>query len=80
MQPKRKQRQQPYLFYERLQEAINKRGLNCVQLGRMVGKDRKTIYTYKNGDCLPDALTLAKLCMALNVSADYLLGIKKNER
>lgn len=64
---------QPQLMNERLKEAINQSGLNCVEIGKRVGLERKSIYAYRDGDTYPNAMILAKLCVVLNVSADYLL-------
>lgn len=43
------------------------------KLASMIGKERKVIYSYLYGDTTPDALTLARLCVALDISADWLL-------
>ena len=65
-------------FPERLTEAIEARGITTRQLCECTRKERKTIYAYKNGDTSPDAVTLARMCCLLQVSADYLLfGTKK---
>ncbi len=66
-------------FPERLTEAIEAQGITTRQLCECTGKERKTIYAYKYGDHSPDAVTLARMCCLLQVSADYLLfGTKKN--
>ena len=60
-------------FAYRLNKLICERGLNCIQIGEMIGKDRKTIYSYKNGDCSPDGVTICKLCYVLKTTPNYLL-------
>lgn len=65
-------------YLQRLNEAYILSGLNAVKLGEIIGKERKTIYGYLHGDSTPDALTLAKLCIALNIGADWLLFGKDN--
>lgn len=60
-------------FPDRLAEAIKTSGLTCAQISKIVGRNRKMIYDYKNGHHSPDAVVLAKLCKLLNVSADWLL-------
>jgi transcriptional regulator with XRE-family HTH domain len=65
-------------FPERLTETIEAQGITTRQLCECTGKERKTIYAYKYGDRSPDAVTLARMCCLLQVSADYLLfGTKK---
>ena len=65
-------------FPERLTLAIEDAEVSTRQLCDCTRKDRKTIYAYKNGDTSPDALTLARMCCLLRVSADWLLfGTKK---
>ena len=65
-------------FPERLTETIEAQGITTRQLCECTGKERKTIYAYKYGDTAPDALTLARMCCLLRVSADWLLfGTKK---
>lgn len=60
-------------FADRLNQAMNNRGLNAVQLGELIDMERKTIYTWQWGYTMPNALILARICKVLDVSADYLL-------
>lgn len=60
-------------FADRLENEIFRNGISKKKLAEMVGVDRRTIYEYCWGSIMPNALTLAKICKALNVSADYLL-------
>ena len=60
-------------FPERLREAMELSGMNSVELGKQVKRDRKAIYMYRNGDVSPDVLTVARMCAVLHVSADWLL-------
>ena len=60
-------------YLQRLNDAYNAAGFNAVKLGKVVDKERKTIYGYLEGITTPDALTLARICVALNISADWLL-------
>ena len=60
-------------FPERLVEAMELSGINSVELGKQVKRDRKAIYMYRNGDVSPDVLTVARMCAVLHVSADWLL-------
>jgi transcriptional regulator with XRE-family HTH domain len=67
-------------YLQRLNDAYISSEFNAVQLGRILHRDRKAIYSYLHGDTTPDALTLARLCIALNISADWLLFGKDDFR
>lgn len=41
----------------------------------LIGISRPTIGFYENGERLPDALVIAKICEKCNVSSDWLLGL-----
>ena len=65
-------------YLQRLNDAYLASGFGPTELARLIGMERKIIYCYMNGDTTPDVLTLARLCVALNISADWLLfGIEK---
>jgi transcriptional regulator with XRE-family HTH domain len=65
-------------YLRRLNDAYILSGFNAVELGKIIKKERKTIYSYLHGDTTPDALTLARLCAALDISADWLLFGKED--
>lgn len=48
-------------------------GLTQEQLGELVGVSRQAVSKWESGQTVPDAVTVARLCEALNVSADYVL-------
>ena len=48
-------------------------GLTQEQLGELVGVTRQAVSKWESGQTVPDALTVARLCEALHVSADYVL-------
>lgn len=54
-------------------------GLTQEQLGALVGVTRQAVSKWEAGQTVPDALTVAKLCEALHVSADYVLLGKEPE-
>lgn len=54
-------------------------GLTQEQLGELVGVTRQAVSKWEAGQTVPDALTVAKLCEALHVSADYVLLGKEPE-
>lgn len=73
------------IFASRLTEIMKDRGLNQTHLQAKIleqsGKtlQRQTISLYMNGQSKPDTERLTLLCRALDVSADYLLGISEQE-
>ncbi len=60
-------------FHERIAAARRAAGLTQEQLGERVGVTRQAVSKWEAGTAMPDALTAARLCDALDVSADYLL-------
>ena len=54
-------------------------GLTQEQLGELVGVTRQAVSKWESGQTVPDALTIAKLCQELHVSADYVLLGKEAE-
>ncbi len=73
------------VFASRLSEIMGDRGLNQTTLQAKIleqsGKtlQRQTISLYMNGQSKPDTERLTLLCNALDVSADYLLGLSQIE-
>lgn len=60
-------------FADRLNQAMYDRDMNASQLAKLVGMERKTVYTWQWGYTMPNSLILARICNVLGVSADYLL-------
>lgn len=60
-------------FAERLDDLIFKSNLSCSEIGEKVGRERKSIYAYKNGTNVPDAVVLMRLCTVLNTTPNYLI-------
>ena len=48
-------------------------GLTQEQLGDLLGVTRQAVSKWESGQTMPDAATIAALCEALHVSADYVL-------
>ena len=68
-----------YLYFKkRLKEEIKNTGLTTVQLAETVGVAPEMITQYDTTKKLPALDTFEKLCRALDVSADYLLGLNDN--
>lgn len=62
-------------FKKRLKEEIKLSGMTTKELGEKVGVSNEMITQYYTTDKLPSLATFEKLCRALDVSADYLLGL-----
>lgn len=61
-------------FGERLRLLRQQKGLSQRQLARRMFVEQKTINNYENKGRLPTVQHLLRLCDALEVSADWLLG------
>lgn len=60
-------------FHERLAFLRKAAGLTQEQLGARVGVTRQAVSKWESGQVSPDVATVARLCGALNVSADFLV-------
>ncbi|HIR23853.1 MAG TPA: helix-turn-helix transcriptional regulator [Candidatus Scatosoma pullicola] len=60
---------------KRLREEIIHSGMTTVELARRVGVSPEMITQYCTTKKLPRLDTFARLCRALDVSADYMLGL-----
>lgn len=60
-------------FWDRLDEEISKQNINKMQLAERCGFERKMLYNPKRSNRYIILPYFARLCSALNVSADYLL-------
>lgn len=63
------------LFASRLREVRREKGLSQVDLGAMLGYGYTAISNYETGRNEPSLTDFVRLCAALEVSADYILGI-----
>ncbi len=59
----------------RLRESIKQSCLTQKEIAKAVGVSAQTISKYMKKDIFPALDTLSKLCILLEVSADYILGI-----
>lgn len=66
-------------FQDRLKQSIESRGLSQRMLATLIGTSEQSICRYLKGKRLPGADILYRICKALGVSADYLLGLDENE-
>ena len=62
---------------ELLKELRIANGLSQQQVAKEIGITRSAYSNYEQGIREPDLATVKKLCVVLQVSADYLLGIEK---
>lgn len=63
------------VFCERMREARERRGYTQAHLAERMGVQSSTVSHFETGGRRPSMHNLRRLAMALNVSADYLLGI-----
>lgn len=63
------------LFKERITEAIKFSGFTQKQIADKLGISEGNITNWKKGENLPSLDILYKLCVILDESSDYLLGL-----
>lgn len=64
-------------FKDILKDERTKRGIKQTELAEKIGVKQKDISRWENGERTPNIENLKKICQALDVSADVMLGIKK---
>ena len=64
---------------ERIATVRKAAGPTQEQLGELVGVTRQAVSKWESGQTVPDAITVGRLCLALHVSADYVLLGKEPE-
>lgn len=64
------------LFSERITETIKSSKFNQKQIAKILNISESNITNWKNGQNLPSVETLYRLCILLEESADYLLGLE----
>lgn len=64
---------------ERIATVRKAAGLTQEQFGELVGVTRQAVSKWESGQTVPDAVTVGRLCLALHVSADYVLLGKEPE-
>ena len=63
------------IFKKRLYEEIKYNGITTKELAEKVGVTPEMITQYYTTKKLPKLDTFARICKALDVSADYMLGL-----
>lgn len=61
---------------KRLREAIEQSDMDQKEIAAKIGVSAQTVSKYMTCDVFPALDTLAKLCTLLDISADYILGIR----
>lgn len=67
------------MLAKRLMDLREARGLTRDELARLSGVTHSSIYSYEKEKRIPSATVIFVLSKALNVSADYLLGLSDSE-
>ena len=65
-----------HTFGERLTDLMIERGLYPAEVERLTGIRRQRLYEYAKGISEPRERAIKLIALGLNVSADWLLGIK----
>ncbi len=60
---------------ERLRELRNERGFSQKQIAELIGVSTRAYSHYEQGDREPPIDILKKLCILLEVTSDYLIGL-----
>lgn len=63
-------------FIEILQEIMIDRNLNQTQLAKLVGVKQSQVSEWLKGKSKPSYDMIKQICLALSISADYLLGLE----
>lgn len=64
------------MIKERLKEEIKASGLTTVEIAKKIGVSPEMVTQYTTTKKLPKLDTFARLCKELDLSADYILGLK----
>jgi transcriptional regulator with XRE-family HTH domain len=66
-------------FWQRLKVALNSRHMMQKELAEKVGVNEMAISRYIHGGRIVSVSILIDICKTLDVSADYLLGLKEEK-
>lgn len=67
------------VFQQRVKEIRIERGLTQVELAAIVQTTNDSIYSWEKGRSQPSVEMIRRLCVALRVSADYLIGLERDD-
>lgn len=65
-------------YYERIRQAREDRDLSQADIAEILGTTRQQVSKYETGHQEMTVSKLVALCLALGVSADYLLGLPRD--
>ena len=63
------------IFTERFNRVLKDGNINQTKLAEQIGISKQCISDFKNGKAFPSIHTLKLICICLEVSSDYLLGL-----
>ena len=66
------------MIKERLRAELKASGLTTVEIAKKIGVSPEMVTQYTTTKKLPRLDTFARLCIELDLSADYILGIKNS--
>ena len=69
-----------YGFTDRLEEAIRESGLNASEICRRAECSRHMLWQWRNYGYVPRLKSLMRLAIVLNVSIDWLVGLKNEKQ
>lgn len=64
-------------FPQRLRKLRERKGISARTLAELCGLSKNMVAVYENGNVEPTASVIRDLATCLDVSADYLLGLKE---
>ncbi len=64
-------------FTKRFNEVLKTCGKSQIEIAKALNLSKQCVNDYKTGKTVPSIQTLYLLCKVLDVSADYLLGLKE---
>lgn len=64
-----------YEIQQRLRDCVKASGIPQKELAKEIGVSAQTVSKYMRQDVFPALDTFARLCRAIDVSSDYILGI-----
>lgn len=65
------------IYSDKIKEIRIKNNLNKKEIAEKLGISARTYAKYENGESKIPIKILIKLCLYYNISADYILGLKK---
>lgn len=63
-----------YIIKNRLNEAMQKRGITATELAKLTGLNKSSVSRYLTGENIPRSLAIGKLAQALRVNPAWVLG------